>query len=262
MASIRAALPFLLPLASLALAQNSTTSSSSNSTSSGNSTFTSTSGTSSSKRGLVYVNPSSPSDNNFWDSSSSDMTWYYNYADTPTPAFADSDLEFIPMLWGAPSNPTTDMTFYNQVQALIAGGTNITHVLGFNEPDGCSDGGSCVSATVAAQVWKKQFEPMKAKFNVQLGAPAVTGANTGFTWLQNWQTACAAIDGKGCEVDFIPIHWYGNFAGLASHVGQVNASYSNNVSSIWCTEFAYANEDLEDTQYFYNQSTDYFDRLS
>lgn len=250
----KAVLPALLIAAApLALAQNSTSTSSASSAT----------GTASAKRGLCYVTPTVETDDNFWDSSTSDLTWYYNYQTTPTTAFAKSDLQFLPMQWGAPSNPTTDMSFYNSVKTQLEGGANITAVLGFNEPDGCSSGGSCVSATVAAQVWKKQFEPLKWQYGLQLGAPAVTGANTGFTWLQAWHTACAALNGNdtGCIVDFIPAHWYGNFEGLASHLGQINGSYPN-ASSVWITEFAYADQDLSDAQDFYNQSTQYFDRLN
>ena len=253
MALMAALIPLLLATAPLALAQSSTTTSSA----------ASSSGTPSAKRGLVYVNPFVESDNQIWDSKTSDLTWYYNYQDTPTADYQNSDLQFVPMLWGAPSNPTSDMTFYNQVEKLIQGGSNISYVLGFNEPDGCSNGGSCVSATNAAAVWKKQFEPLKWKYGVKIGAPAVTGATTGFNWLQSFHTACAALNGNntGCVVDFIPIHWYGSFEGLASHMGQVNGTYTN-ASAMWVTEFAYANEDLQDTQDFYNSSTQYFDRLS
>lgn len=84
--------------------------------------------TTSSKRGLVYVSGQS-ADDSLWDSSSSDLTWYYNYQSSPTTEY-NGKLEFVPMLWGAPSNPSTDMTFYNTVSNLIDGGMNITHVLG------------------------------------------------------------------------------------------------------------------------------------
>lgn len=171
------------------------------------------------------------------------------------------------MLWGAPAT-TTDMTFYNTVKGLIEGGQNITHVLGFNEPDGCTSGGSCVPADTAAAVWKQQFEPLKRDFNVSLGAPAVTGATTGFTWLQNFFTACAALASNSttnttasCEVDFIPAHWYGNFEGLASHIGQINGTYPN-ISSIWVTEFADNDVSLTDSQSFANESFAYLDRLT
>lgn len=219
--------------------------------------------TTSAKRGLVYVAPKDASDDDYWDSSTSDLTWYYNYGASPTSAFENTKLQFVPMLWGAPSDPSTDMSFYNTVKGLIEGGTNVTWVLGFNEPDGCDSGGSCVSAEDAATVWKKQFEPLKAEYGVQLGAPAVTGATTGFQWLQNFFTQCSAIssNGSSCVVDFIPIHWYGNFEGLASHMGEVNGTYAKNVSALWITEYADANADLSDAQEFYNESSQYFDRL-
>jgi hypothetical protein len=195
-------------------------------------------------------------------------TWYYNYAAVPTPEY-QGKLNFVPMLWGAPQDPANDMTFYNTVSNLIKGGQNITHVLGFNEPDGCSSGGSCVSAATAAQVWKKQMEPLKRDFGVKLGAPAVTGAPTGFNWLANWFSECAALvassggssNTTSCEVDFIPAHWYGNFQGLASHLGQVNGTYQN-ISETWVTEFACAGCTLEESQSFANQSFEYLDRVS
>lgn len=174
------------------------------------------------------------------------------------------------MLWGAPEDPANDMTFYNTVKGLVSQGFNISYVLGFNEPDGCASGGSCVTAATAAQVWKKQFEPLKRDFGIKLGAPAVTGAPTGFTWLQNFFTECAALvqssgnstsNETSCEVDFIPAHWYGNFEGLASHLGQVNGTYPN-ISATWVTEFAYADGTLEQSESFANSSFEYLDRIS
>lgn len=223
---------------------------------------------SSGKRGLVYVPAGYTADDDIWDNSTSDLTWYYNYQATPSAAYQNSKLQFVPMLWGAPIDPENNMTFYNTVKGLIQGGANITHVLGFNEPDGCSSGGSCVPASVAATVWKKQFEPLKRDFNISLGAPSVTGAPNGFNWLANWYSACAAISNSSdssknasCEVDFIPAHWYGNFQGFASHLGQVYGTYPN-ISEIWVTEFADAGVSLSESQDFYNQSTSYLDRLT
>lgn len=211
----------------------------------------------SSKRGLVYVPPSNSkdsSDDAIWDSPTSDLTWYYNYAATPTSEYTGSKLEFVPMLWGAPASDT-DMTFYDTVSGLIDNGMQINYVLAFNEPDGCTSGGACVDANTAASTWIREIEPLKTKYNVSLGAPAVTGAPTGFTWLQSFFTACAG----NCSADFIPIHWYGDFQGLASHVGQVNATYEN--MTMWVTEYADAGADLIDSQTFYNESSSFFDRI-
>lgn len=77
-----------------------------------------------------------------------------------------------------------------------------------------------MTAQLAAETWKAQMEPLR-ELGVKLGAPAVTDAPTGFEWLQNFFMQCAG----GCTVDFIPVHSYSSFEGLASHIGQVNATY-------------------------------------
>ncbi|KAF1820660.1 glycoside hydrolase family 128 protein [Dissoconium aciculare CBS 342.82] len=203
------------------------------------------------KRGLCYVEPKDGNDNNFW--SSGDLTWYYNYLSTPTAALQKTNLQFVPMLWGAQIG-NTDMSFYNSVKQQIQGGAKIPYVLGFNEPDGCANGGSCVDAQTAAETWIRQMEPLKKEFNISLGAPAVTSAPTGFNWLRNFFDQCAGR----CNPDFIPVHYYGSFEGLASHMGQVNATYPN--MTMWITEFADPGVTLQQSQTFYNQSVEYFER--
>lgn len=182
-------------------------------------------------------------------------------------------MQFVPMMWGAPST-LSDTTFLTTVENLISSGSNITYVLAFNEPDGTTaTGGSNVDPSVAAELWQSNIEPLKAK-GVKLGAPAVTGSTGGFTWLQEFFTACAG----NCSADFIPVHWYGDFSGLASHMGQVNGTYvlpsvptpfstkltkgtSYPNMTMWITEYAYDNEPLNTTQEFFQQSQEYFDRL-
>lgn len=218
--------------------------------------------TASAKRGIVYVTPEVVSDNNFWTNNSTDLTWYYNYQAQPTTAFAKSKMQFVPMQWGKPTNPASDMSFYTAVKQLQQAGQNITWVLGFNEPDGCTDGGSCIAASDAAQAWVKQFEPMRRDLGVKVGGPACTGADTGYKWLADFHNECALLHGNhtGCEMDFLPVHWYGNFEGLAGHLGQLNGTYTN-ISEFWVTEFAYNDEPLNTTQDFYNQTISYFDKL-
>jgi len=158
------------------------------------------------------------------------------------------------MLWGA-SSSDKGTSFSDAVKSLIDSGQNISYVLSFNEPDGTSStGGSNISPSVAASTWIREIEPLK-KLGLKLGAPAVTGSPSGMTWLQSFFTSC---DG-GCSADFIPIHWYGNFEGLASHIGQVLGAYPN-MSDIWVTEYALPNADLKDTEAFYNESAALLDR--
>ncbi|KAF2729012.1 hypothetical protein EJ04DRAFT_448146 [Polyplosphaeria fusca] len=210
---------------------------------------------SSSKRGLCHV-PSDdhPSDDKIWiDTAGSDLTWYYNYKPDPSQAYASSNLKFVPMLWGASANDK-GTPFLDSVTKQLDDGKKIEYVLGFNEPDGTSEtGGSDVPPDVAASSWISQIEPLK-KQGVKLGAPGVTGSPGGITWLEDFFSAC---DG-GCNPDFIPVHWYGNFEGMASHIGQVAGTYPN--MTIWVTEWGFPNQDLDDTQDFYNQSVGMLDR--
>ncbi|KUI61891.1 Alkali-sensitive linkage protein 1 [Cytospora mali] len=211
--------------------------------------------TTSSKRGLIYIpNSDFPEDNKIWIREGSDLTWYYNYKMYPNSEYLnDTSLEFIPMLWGAPSS-FSDTTFLENVTAQLVDGRNITYAMGFNEPDNTAEtGGSNINASAAAKYWKKQMEPLR-KLGVSLGAPAVTGGSIGFEWLSNFTDACNG----GCNFDFIPVHWYGSFDGLSSHVSDVMEIYPN--KTIWVTEFALDNSDLNETQDFFQTAINYMDK--
>ncbi|KAI9825073.1 MAG: hypothetical protein M1832_001393 [Thelocarpon impressellum] len=185
---------------------------------------------------------------------SADLSWYYNYGVRPSPNYADSRLQFVPMLFTAP-NSTDDTSFADGVREQIKAGATIPYVLAFNEPDGeASTGGSNIAPEVAAAAWQASIEPLKAD-NISLGGPAVTGSPRGFVWLADFFAACA---GK-CSVDFLPVHWYGNFEGLASHIGQVRGTYPN--VTVWVTEYALAHSPLKESQSFMTSSAEFFDRV-
>jgi hypothetical protein len=186
----------------------------------------------SSKRGLCFVpNADHPEDNTVWMQSGSDLKWYYNYQSTPSPAFnklSQDKFEFVPMMWGVGPNPN-DTTFFKDVKKLIDDGTKIEHVLGFNEPDTQSAyGGSNVEPANAALAWVANFEPL-GKMGVKLGLPACTGGWESMPWLQQFLGNCSDLISTGkekrnCTWDFLPVHWYDNFEGLASHIGERQAA--------------------------------------
>jgi hypothetical protein len=209
---------------------------------------------SSSKRGLVFVpNANFPQDNDVWVRNGSDLTWYYNYVSYPSSVYADdTSFRFVPMLWGAPPN-VNDTTFLDNVTAQITHGSNITHIMGFNEPDGTAEtGGSDIEPQSAAAYWLKQIQPLR-KLGVKLGAPAVTGSLGGFTWLTEFLTFC---DGE-CTFDFIPVHWYGNQDGLRNHLADVANAYPGVPQ--WVTEFALEDADLATTQEFFQDAVRFLD---
>ncbi|EPS36592.1 hypothetical protein H072_9864 [Dactylellina haptotyla CBS 200.50] len=200
------------------------------------------------KRGLVYV-PSKdhPEDDKIWIQTDSPLTWYYNYKTLPSAPLegGPTNLEFVPMLWGDYNN-----TFVEDVKGLLGQGYKIEYVLGFNEPDNPANGGtggSGVSPESAAARWKESIQPL-AELGIKLGAPSPTGSPSGFF---------AACD--ECTFDFIPLHWYGNFDGVASHLGTYSSAFPN--MSFWFTEFALDHQDVAPSQDFFNLTMEYFDRM-
>ncbi|KAH7362395.1 glycosyl hydrolase catalytic core-domain-containing protein [Plectosphaerella cucumerina] len=218
------------------------------------------------KRGLCFVPDSDfPEDNQVWTRAGSDLTWYYNYGDLPSPAFADKtqeEFEFIPMMWGVDMSNLGSTKFLDNVNDLIKDGRNITRVMGFNEPDTTHEvGGSNIPPANAATAWVANFVPLQEK-GIQVGLPAMTGAPSGLVWLQEFLGNCSEListsnDQKNCTFDFLPVHWYDNFEGLASHIGERLSFWPN--TSIWVTEYAYAHRDLGETTAFFNGTLSWFD---
>ncbi|KAF5019830.1 hypothetical protein F66182_8155 [Fusarium sp. NRRL 66182] len=217
------------------------------------------------KRGLCYVpNSDEPQDDEIWVQNGSDITWYYNYGDKPSAIYKEvpqEQFEFVPMMWGV-GQDSSDTAFLQNVKTLIKDGVNITHVLGFNEPDAGNDvGGSSLDPKVAAEAWVANFEPL-GEMGIKLGLPACTGGWGSMPWLKQFLGNCSEIKSQGgpnrnCTWDYLPVHWYDNFEGLASHIGERLAVWPN--ASIWVTEYAYAHQDPAPTEAFFKQTLKWFD---
>jgi hypothetical protein len=131
--------------------------------------------TTSAKRGLTYLTPEHPNDDESLLSADTSLTWYYSYKSLPDAAV--TGLEFVPMLWGDHDN-----TFVADVTSQLP---NVKYVLGFNEPDMSLDvGGTAISPERAAFLWKRDIQPLKGQ--VKLGAPAVSSAEWGMPWLKRF----------------------------------------------------------------------------
>jgi hypothetical protein len=118
------------------------------------------------------------------------------------------------MIWGAPANDQ-DFMFLNNVTDLIEGRRNITHVLGFNRPDGpWSQGGSNMTVSSAAQSWLREVAPSQ-QMGIKAGAPVATQG--WFSWLAYFMTEC-----QNCTIDFISLHYYGNYSGLLDLIATVH----------------------------------------
>jgi hypothetical protein len=197
------------------------------------------------KRGFVYVpNPAFPSDDKIWSKAGSGLTWYYNYGSMPSDTYSSvpqSQLEFVPMMWGAANDETG---FLNNVTKLISSGRKITHALAFNEPDGPYEwGGSNMAPGEAARYWIDNFLPLR-KLGVKISLPVMMGAQPEpSAWILPFLGNCSRLlteDNGGtpsnCTFDFVPVHAYGAFGDLLGKISiftQTYVPYLCSYNSLW-----------------------------
>lgn len=174
-------------------------------------------------------------------------TWAYNYGTQPGNATWFGDLEFVPQLWGGDAASTFEADVLANVPAT-------KHIFAFNEPDGSGSGQATMTPALAATVWKTYVEPLR-KHNITLGSPSCTGTDSGIQWLKEFYGNCTT-----CHIDFITTHWYGDYLGLAAHIGNMYAVF--NGTPIWITEMGIADVSLEDTESMFNSSVNWLDGLS
>lgn len=223
-------------------------------------TLTIPSATASSKRGLSIITDSKSADWSLVTESS--ISWYWNWSPDPANSTLVSGLEFIPQIHDI-SNLDADIT---QVKTL----TDSTHLMTFNEPDGStSSGGTGISADDAAKAYIDSILPLRKSNGGQflISHPAVTGSSQGLSWLSDFNTSCYKLEPKtGCPQDFITAHWYGDFEGLASWVGQLDDFYNGGANvtdglKIWISEVALPKQSADTTVAMLNETLPYLDDL-
>ncbi|PSR80900.1 glycosyl hydrolase catalytic core-domain-containing protein [Coniella lustricola] len=232
---------------------------------------TATSTTSTSKRGLAYLGDTHTGDDELLYSANSSLAWYYNWSPNAITTIPSS-LPFVPLLHGLAD--ASSSTLQSTLGALPS---TSTHLLTFNEPDGTTDsGGSAISPSDAAQAYIDDIVPLRTDSSREwlISHPATTGSDSGLSWLREFNASCWEIDAEnGCPLDFVALHWYGDFAGLASWLGTLYEFYVTNGTSsssssssqnltFWITEMALPQASADETLAMMNQSLSYLDSLS
>jgi hypothetical protein len=199
--------------------------------------------TSSSKRGAAYNDVSTVSAL----SNSGTVTWAYNWAGSLSGSLP-TDVEFIPMLWGA----SAFSGWLTTIETVLSSGSN--YILGFNEPDMSSQAN--MSPADAAAYYLQYITPYAGQ--AKLISPAVTSstdAGVGLSWFDSFITQCA-----DCSITGLAVHWYGNTADeFKSFVTEaISTASANNLSELWITEFALSADasgtsDLAATTAFLNE---------
>ena len=233
------------------------------------------------KRGLAYTNVTTLI---YWPPPSPYITWAYNYYSLPNASnnigpypYPSSPYRFIPLLFN--DNPSLTSVWSANVNFSIANyGTDA--IFGFNEPD-ASFGGFSSNMNVSQSIkgYQNFMQPFAGR--VKIGAPAVTNAGGGLTYLSQF-LGNASRQNANLTVDFINIHWYAspyNIAYFESYLQQaLNLSilYSPNITSsfvptssggvlpIWITEFGMDQNfyDLNTTVQFLKNASSFMDSQS
>ncbi|KAH0548406.1 hypothetical protein GP486_007955 [Trichoglossum hirsutum] len=175
------------------------------------------------KRGLAFNDPGLTAG---FGGPGSQVTWGYNWGPSCASKIGPG-LEFVAMLWGNKADRTNG--WMDAANAAISGGGRC--LLAFNEPDHPEQ--SNIDPASAATAYQTYMNPFTGK--ARLGAPAVTngGGSMGLTWLKSFMDSC----GGKCQIDFVPIHWYGSCSNAADFKKHTQDAYAQTNKPIWITEF-------------------------
>ena len=199
------------------------------------------SGYSGPKRGLAF-NHASPSLSLFSSAGSLLSGWCYNWNSAPDTTLPSS-ISYVPMLHSL--IPVHTSTWSQRANSAIDANSKAgrgTWLMAFNEPDIPSQANLDVGAAVAG--YRQYFGPLQGKGGVKLGSPAVSNGESaskpmGLAYLSSFLGACG-----GCQVDFVPVHWYGCDDGcpVANDIDAFKKFVTKAVAAakgkpVWVTEF-------------------------
>jgi autotransporter-associated beta strand protein len=142
--------------------------------------------------------------------------WYYDWSDGAT---STPDREYLPMKWDESGN-------FNNINSK----QKSTQVLGFNEPDSCTQANDSVADSLA--LW-----PSMLQSGMRVGAPAVSDSGLtgqGLDWLYKFMDEAT---NRGYRVDYIPIHWYKCGQSASSLSNYLYTVYQKYGRPIWLTEW-------------------------
>jgi hypothetical protein len=199
------------------------------------------------KRGLVGVTTATSAIDNAVFIKSDQLSWVYTYGVSPPSGSQFGSLPFVPQQWGG-----YGLSIFQS--AVSAQNLKEKYVLGFNEPDGVGNGQANMLPAAAASAWKTAIQPLKAQ-GFKLGSPGVTGAPSGMVWMKEFMGNCS-----GCSIDFLALHWYGNYDGLVSHLNNYRTNFPD--LNIWITELALPDNDASTTLKMMQDTLAYLDNAT
>ncbi|MCX6307829.1 MAG: glycosyl hydrolase [Bacteroidia bacterium] len=174
---------------------------------------------------------------NFYDN------WFYNWGSGGVESVSYPNREFVPMQWGK----------WGVIEKIDALKTqpDVTHLLGFNEPDHTDQSNMTVAECLAN--WPKLQEA-----GLRLGAPSLLDKTLLYEFMDS-------VLARGYRVDYFSLHNYGKITGTNYINNVVKPLYDKYKIPVWVTEYSYGanwNTDTGDNALtYYNGTKDYTEKM-
>ncbi|MEE2786708.1 MAG: glycosyl hydrolase [Myxococcota bacterium] len=162
------------------------------------------------KRGIAY----NMVQNEDFVALQSGVSWWYNWyfkTDASLMQASESEMTFIPMLWGR--NAESD---YDELERWLLDHPEIQHVLVLNEPNLVDQANmapvDAVSEWVRYEAFQDRMQVVHGR-SIRLVGPAMTwGTLPGFEdpiiWMDAFIDAFKQIEGREPRIDVLAFHWY------------------------------------------------------
>jgi hypothetical protein len=208
----------------------------------GNQVFAAGKGAESAKKGLglTVKNPD-------WSQKLHELRckWFYCWG-AKIPSGVPADLSFVPMIWSYRGNRDAVLQ-----AGKAAKGAGIKELLGFNEPDGKSQGNMTVEKALDA--W-----PVLQETGLRLGSPGCVHPDN--AWMKEFMEGAKKRD---LRVDFVCMHSYGG-ADPTTLIKQLEAVHKLYRKPICITEFAVGDwqaKSVEGNRFKPNQVVSFMEKI-
>ena len=179
-------------------------------------------------RGLLYGSLSAAQ-----SFDTSNIGWGWDWDSSPSPASGHATgslggIQFVPMLLST-ADVHTSLWEGNSAGA--------EWVMGFNEPDQCGGGGSCMSVSDVVSGWGTYFSGLSASKCSPATTNDLTTQGKGLSYMSDFLAACT-----GCKFDALAFHYYGSGSDTSALISTIQAyqklQKQYGIPELWIPEMA------------------------
>ena len=179
-------------------------------------------------RGLLYGSLSAAQ-----SFDTSNIGWGWDWDSSPSPASGQAtgslgSIQFVPMLLSTASVHTS---------IWEGNSAGAEWVMGFNEPDQCGGGGSCMQVSDVVSGWGTYFSQLSASKCSPATTNDITTQGKGLSYMTEFLAACT-----GCKFDALAFHYYGSGSDTSALTNTIQAyqklQKQYGIAELWIPEMA------------------------